>query len=257
MHLHFSGRWQEALEMYERSAAIGREMGDVKQWAGAAMLKAILHNQVGAFDEGLDLCRQVAEAGREVSDGQIIAWGLGGQGKSLMFPDEIDQAEAHFAGAVPVLQRVPDLLALLSTLNDQAIARMFQGDEDRALEILARAHRIIDKRSLVVHSVWGAHYTWADLCLRLEGREDRNAQGPSDPLNAAMDKIRKIAGKQRMFRPHYLRLVGRHARITRGDKQALAWWNGVLREAKALENRLEEGLTYLEMGQGLQEPGCL
>ncbi|MCF8061931.1 MAG: AAA family ATPase, partial [Deltaproteobacteria bacterium] len=256
MHLHFSGRRQEAVEMYDRSAAIGRELGDVKQWAGAVMLKAILHHQVGAFHESLDLCRQVTEAGREVSDGQIIGWGLAGQGKNLMFLSEIDQAEARISEAVPILRRVPDLFVLVSTMNDQAVARMLQGDDQQALEILTRARRLIHKQSLVGHCVWDVHYTWAELCLRLKGRKDRNAQGPSDPLNAAMDKIRKIAGKQRMFRPRYLRLAGRHARITRGDKQALARWNAALREAKDLENRLEEGLTYLEMGQGLQEPLC-
>ncbi len=247
MHLHFSGRRQEAVEMYDRSAAVGREMGDVKQWAVPVMLKSILHHQVGAFQESLDLCSRVTEAGREVSDGQIVGWGLAGQGKSLMFLNEMDQAEARITEALPILRRVPDLFVLVSTMNDQAVARMLQGDEEQALEILTRARRIIHKQSLVGHCVWDVHYTWADLCLRLNR---------SNHLNAAMDKIRKIAGKQRMFRPRYLRLAGRHARITRGDKQALARWNAALREARELENRLEEGLTYLEMGQGLSEPLC-
>jgi tetratricopeptide (TPR) repeat protein len=247
MHLHFSGRRQEALEMYERSAAVGREMGDVKQWAGAAMLEAILHHQVGAFHQSLDLCRQVTEAGREVSDGQIIGWGLAGQGKNLMFLNEIGQAEADLSEAVPILRRVPDLFVLVSTLNDQATARMLRGDDEKALEILTRARRIIDKQSLVGHCVWDVHYTWADLCLR----RNQPAQ-----LIQAMERIRKIARKQRMLQPRYLRLAGRHARLTRGEKQAVSRWNAALREAKALENRLEEGLTYLEMGQGLQEPLC-
>ena len=257
MHLHFSGRRQEAVEMYDRSAAIGRELGDVKQWAGTIMLKAILQHQVGAFHESLDLCREVTEAGREVSDGQIIGWGLAGQGKSLMMLNEIDRAEACAAEAVPILRKVPDLLVMVSTLNDQAFACMLKGDEEKALEILTRANRIIDKQSLVGHCVWDVHFTWADLCLRLSGRAEGNPRKRSVQPAPAMERIRRIAKKQRMFQPRYLRLAGRYAHLAGGDRRALRRWNAALREAEAVENRLEEGLTHLEMGRALADAASL
>ena len=133
---------------------------------------------------------------------------------------------------------------MVSAMNDQAFAAMLKGDLRRALEVLNKTRRLIKKQSLMGHCVWEVHYTYAELCLRLD-------------LKPPMETIRKISKSHRALPARYLRLKGSQADKGRKRKRALSWWQASIRESRALENRLEEGLTYLEMGKALSEDRCI
>lgn len=250
MHLHFMNEKQQAIEMYENSAQIGKNIGNIKLWASPSMLKSILYFEEGDFDKSTQICSEVTDLGKEVSDEQIIGWGLHLQGKNLMYLKYLDKAEECIRASIELLKTVPDYFVLSFVMSDLARCCIFKDQEDIAKKTVDQLLELIEKYSIKGHCVWYAHSTCVEVCLAMCNKMNNYQQSKYDKI--AKKLIKDLMRKRKVFQiniPKLYRLKGSLLWQHGKHKKAQKWWDASLNYCRYMENSFEEGLTCFEIGK--------
>ena len=77
-----AANWARRSSTSRKSAAVFREIGHIRGWGGATMMRAWAYEAQGDFERALSYADSVNAAGEEASDPQVRAWGLLRRGAS-------------------------------------------------------------------------------------------------------------------------------------------------------------------------------
>lgn len=252
------GRWDSALDGFHRSAAAFWQGGYIRGWASAEVLRSDVLGQRGDFAAQLDVSREVVRVGQEAADYQ--SWGFGLCYLSLAQDrmGAIDDAVASLRQATDLLKRVPDHMGRVSAGGYLARCYLRQGQTARAMEVLDESRRLVLRHGLRGFICVPA---WVSLAqVRLAIAENADVPQRESALRGARQACKVALEQGRLDCAHLVvayRLQGGCEWLAGKPGGASEWWRRSTDLARALGARYELGMTYLEMGKWLREPGPL
>jgi class 3 adenylate cyclase/tetratricopeptide (TPR) repeat protein len=136
---YWRGRWDEALELYEKARSARLRLGDVVDAArGTNNIGEVLSDQ-GRLDEAEELFRDTLRVWRAAKFSQGVALVLGNLGRVASRSGRFDEAEELFAQSIEGFARIGAETDLLEIEARIAECYVFQGRFQDALEHIAPA----------------------------------------------------------------------------------------------------------------------
>ena len=139
---YFAGRWDEAVDLYERSADAARRIGDV---VGAALTQANIAEircDQNRLDEASALLEEALAVWRAAGYGLGVGFATGVNGRVAMRSGDFPAARAHFAVAREQLNAVGAASLVLEIDAHVTQCELFAGN---AGEVLRRLGRIRER----------------------------------------------------------------------------------------------------------------
>ena len=158
---YFRGRWDEALELYERGRAARERTGDAVNAAYGTFNVAEILSDQGRLDEAEPLLRQALRVWRAAGHRDMVALALSQLGRVASRAGRFDEALGLFDQASVEFLEIGDREGSLETDARIAECRLFQGRPDEAIalaeEALALAHRMggVNVQAPMLHRIRG------------------------------------------------------------------------------------------------------
>ena len=178
-HEQYVGRWQKAVELFQRSAMACWNAGDLRGWGAASYSIVQVRVDQGDLSSAIEVALQLIRIGRDGADHHVEAWGVVCLGFSSFRAGELNEAVPALQSAAEMFRAIPDYpgLAWANSCLGQAYLR--QGRLSDALTVLEEGDRIIAQRSVRTKEVANCRIALAEIYLtvaeRNEGTERANA----------------------------------------------------------------------------------
>jgi class 3 adenylate cyclase/tetratricopeptide (TPR) repeat protein len=250
IHAHSMGRLEVALQKYETAATIFKDIGHIRGWGGATMLRAWAYEDLGDFTRALSYADSVSEIGDESSDPQVRAWGLLRRGVSKRHIGRADEAVGDLEVSVALSKQIPDYAGVVQGLAVLALCHLDRHDRPEARRLIDEANRIRVERQLrgmwVTYAVTGA----ADVGLAEFDGADGGLR--RDRLRAAGRACRDVQ-RQTPSASHRqsaaLRLMG-HLHWREGKRAAAERdWQRSIDAARGAGTRYQLALARADIGR--------
>lgn len=253
-HLKFQGKWEEAMEAFEKAAEQFNNIGHLKKWGNAKMMLVFVLNHQGKFAQSLVICQQIAQIGKESGDHQSRAHGLCGIALNQITLGPIEEAITNLKKAKKILKSIPDYYVLADSYTDLARCYIVKGDLQTAHSILKETERMIVQKSFKGFVVSLFYNTLAETYLGLFEKSIQVSE------KITMGKLKKYMGKTlrqaKNFKcglPKAYRLNGSFYWLKGNLKKAHKFWGKSIDISQEIGCRHEEGLLYFDMGNRLQD----
>ena len=217
---YWLGRYDEAAEHYQRSAAIFREDRDPNGEIRALTNLGIIYAQWGYHDKALNQYRQALDAFREMGDRSGEAMAMGWVGYELGLLGHYEEALDHLERAIAVFQRIGDRMREAEVLYDLGEVHRLRGRHDEAFDLIGR--------SLAIGRETGDRYRQTDALnglaevLRATGRLDEALAHHESALALARE------GGQRVEQARALDGIATILHATGDREQAHRYWRDAL-----------------------------
>lgn len=160
IHAYSRSELGEALGHFEKSAAVFREIGHIRGWGGATMMRAWAYEAQGDFERALSYADSVNAVGEEASDPQVRAWGLLRRGASKRHLGRAGEAIGDLEIAIALSKQIPDYAGVVESQALAGLCHLDRGDAATARRMIDEANRIRRERNLrgiwVTYTVKGA-----------------------------------------------------------------------------------------------------
>jgi tetratricopeptide (TPR) repeat protein len=248
------GRWDAAIEHFERAAGRYREGGDLRGWAGATQMVAWVLRLQGKFAASLQRSETIVAIGDDAGDHQAVAWAVAGIGWTHWHTGDLAAAEAALLKAIALYEGIPDHQGVAEATSDLGLCYLRQGRRQDAITALETSNRVIAERGLR-----GVHGTrprngLADLYLAVV--EQANGATRTHALRKARRACKAALKHTRIDRsglPGACRVRGTYEWLKGRSGAARRWWLRSLSIAKELGAPFEVGTTHLEIGRRLRD----
>lgn len=248
------GRWQSAIDSFERSAAAYRRVDDLHGWGTAVSVTPWLLGYQGRLRESLERSRELARVAEEAGAAQLRAWGLMGIGKSLRQLGDVEGATAPLTEAVESFRTIPDPLSVSDAMCEVGLLELRRGDVDRAIITLQDAVQLaVDSRLKGFITTQGYAGLAAALLLVAECTDGRDRERALAHAKDSVTKSLRIGKVVRPGKEAAYRARGSLAWLRGRPRSAMKWWRRSLALSQQLGSELERGLTELEIGTRLHD----
>lgn len=247
---YITGRWDAALERYERGAEAFWQKGYLRGWAAARVEAAELYAHRGDFATGLDICLEVVRVGQEAADQQSWGWGIQGVGVIQDWAGKFDAAVASLQQGVVLLKGVPDHQGTVCSSGNLARCYLRQGKVSEAMAVLGDSRQLVAKhglRSFLCVPTW-ASLAQTHLMLVEQAEEEARAAALRDAKRSCQMALAQGKLDCAALAAAY-RMQGTYEWLRGKPGVAQRWWQRSLELAERLGARYELGLTCLEIGK--------
>ncbi len=146
----FQGRWDEAVDLWQRSREATLKAGDAVEAANLSIWLAEVFLDRGRIAEAEPLFREVLRIKRAAGHAEKLAWTMLNLGRTAARAVRFDEAMGFLEEALSAFERIGARVQVLETEARMAECLLFQGRWQGALEILsAIRHREIADVSLL------------------------------------------------------------------------------------------------------------
>jgi len=136
------GDYDKALEYYERSQKIKRELGDKAGMAGSLHQIGGIHYLRGEYGKALEYTERAKEISEKLGRGSDISKSLQQIGIIHFSRGDYEKALEYFQQARKISEELADRTDISSILHDIGAVHQARGDHDRALEFFEQSLRI-------------------------------------------------------------------------------------------------------------------
>ncbi len=258
-------RWREALEAFDRAAALYEQLGD-RRWVETTLLnRANAVGYQGEFAAARALYALVEDRARQRGDLQAEAWALVGQANMALMLEGADAALAVIARLLDRIggrfERIADPGSEIDARGIQALALARRGDWRAVRTAVEETIRLIERTAMPIyhartgyeHATAAALQAWEALAAAAPGHVPFFRALVGRGLRAQADFARLFP----MGEPQLWLWRGTWAWLGGQAGVARQHWERALESARRLGMRYEEGLAHLEIGRHLApgDPG--
>jgi tetratricopeptide (TPR) repeat protein len=249
IHAHSRGELRTALEEYERTATIFREIGHIRGWGGATMVRAWAYEDLGDFARALTYAESVRLVGDESADPQVRAWGLLRRGVSRRHMGRVDHAAADLELSIGLSRKIPDYAGVVQGLAVLALCHLDRGDLPRARRVIDEANQIRRERNL--RGIWVAYAITAaaEVSMAELDASHAGARALRQRAARACRDASRLGKTARHWLPATLRLQGNLKWRERRPAAAEKYWLRSAAVAEAVGTRYQLGLAFAEIGR--------
>jgi tetratricopeptide (TPR) repeat protein len=207
-HAHSLGRLHAALDAYEKSATIFHDIGHIRGWGGATMMRAWACEDRGDFEQALSFADAVSAVGAESSDPQVRSWGLQRRAVGRRHIAHLEEAIADLETAVTLSKQIPDYAGVVQGLALLGLCHLDRGDRVQARRLVEEANQIRRERKL--RGIWVGHAVMADADVSIAELDNPGPDRRALRKRAARAcrEARKFGKVARHWLPAALRLQG-------------------------------------------------
>jgi class 3 adenylate cyclase/tetratricopeptide (TPR) repeat protein len=252
IHAHAMGRLGAALEHFERSATIFKEIGHIRGWGGATMLRAWVYEDLGDFTHALAYAESVNVIGLESSDPQVRAWGLLRRGVSTRHIGRVEEAISDLETSVALSKEIPDYAGVVQGLALLALCHLDRGEMPAARRLIADANRIRVEKKL--RGLWVGYAVTGAASVALAELDAADVADRRDWVKTARRACRDVHRHfhaQSHRQPVALRLIGDLRWREGKTSEAESCWRRSIDAAGAANARYELALAHAEIGRHL------
>ena len=255
-------RWEKARERYERALAMCEAVGDQSNRGLALISLALACYLQGQFERSAELSVELYASALHRDHAQHKAWGLLGQGMSLLRLGKLDQAVHRLEQALPLVVTISDSLTQMTVHGVLATAYLHQGRLQEAGQAASSAARIL--KTLPTASVYSAFEAYMGVAeVRLaqwEGqlnsasslRPDEAARRLQMEARWACQAFQQYARAHPFSRPRAWLYQGLTHWLAGERAQAQRGWRKSLALARQMAMPYEEGRAQYEIGRHAQ-----
>jgi tetratricopeptide (TPR) repeat protein len=257
IHAHSMGALDSASDYYQRSATTFGQIGHIRGWGGATMMRAWTCEDLGDFERAAAHAEAVNAAGAESSDPQVRAWGLQRRGASARQDGRITQAIDDLQLAIELCREIPDYAGVVQGLALLGLCHLDGGDHGLARTSVDQANALRRERQL--RGIWVTHAMEAAAAVSL-AELDAAATGRRLQLKRARSACGEAMNYGKAaphFRPTALRLVGTLRWQEGRPAAAEQHWVESANAATAIGSEYQKGLAKAALGQFLGMRGAL
>ena len=257
IHTHSMGALDSAAASYERSAMTFGQIGHIRGWGGATMMRAWTCEDLGDFERAAAHAEAVNAAGAESSDPQVRAWGLQRRGAIARQVGRTTQAIDDLQSAIELCREIPDYAGVIQGLALLGLCHLDGGDHGLARTCVDQANELRHERQL--RGIWVTHALEAAAAVSLA---ELDAAATDSRLrlkraSGACGEAMRHGKAAPHFRPTALRLVGT-LRWQEGRRAAAEQcWVESANAASAIGSEYQIGLAKAALGQFLRTSGPL
>ena len=208
---YYTGRWDPALDSFERGATAFRSIGHFHLWGGPRAWYAFTLQAMGQA-RALEVSEEIVRAARETRDRELEAWGLLSGGLTLRQDGQYDVALRQFGVAARLFEAIPDQNDLALANAESALCHAHKGEFARALELADMAKASCDARApkgiwaVLPYSAIAEAYVIAAEGMQGDGRRGEKVLREAQRLARNAWKHGKVVSSQ--WTPESLRLLG-------------------------------------------------
>jgi class 3 adenylate cyclase/tetratricopeptide (TPR) repeat protein len=249
------GEWNEASNSLNRAAEAYRGAGALREWGAVQdLIGSGLSTNRGEFNATLERSRELVRVGQDGGDSQTLAYGLMMRATAERCLGRFDASESSSRAVMEICRSIPDYSALAHAGGNLGLCHLRRGDLTAAIAVLEETTRLIDDRGVKGYAITLARNALGEAYLV----EAEQARGPAraGALKKAKRACRAAWKQGRCFRgglPSAMRSQGTWAWLKGKHDSARRWWERSGTVAKELGARYETAMTWLEMGQRLDE----
>jgi tetratricopeptide (TPR) repeat protein len=136
------GRYDEAMEMYQKSMKIEKELGDKSGIAGTLHQMGNLHFMQDRYDEAMEMYQKSMKIEKELGDKSGIASTLHNIGVIHQNQGRYDEAMEMYQKSMKIEEEIGNKRAIASTLHQIGNLHFMQGRYDEAMEMYQKSMKI-------------------------------------------------------------------------------------------------------------------
>jgi tetratricopeptide (TPR) repeat protein len=136
------GRYDEAVTMYKESLKISEELGDRRKIAYTIGQMGRIHQEQGRYDEAIELFQQVKQLSEELRDKSSIAIALHNMGMIHQDQGRYDEAVTMYQESLKIKEELGNRSGIASTLHQLGIIHHDQGRYDEAVTMYQESLKI-------------------------------------------------------------------------------------------------------------------
>ena len=249
LHHAHTGRWDDAMQCFDRANALAVRSGDLNTWYTSCLHRMQVLQERGefadVFDIGVSLVRKGRETGHDATSylGLTVLgcamWRLGSGGRAML-PLGMGLQRASAAG---------DRLSETFVEGELALCLVGKGDLDAAATHVESALSRIHRYSIRSNPAGTVLLASAELAVaRLAaGKSPQSVAGARNACAQALSATRRF----HFGLPRALRLMGTFHWLNGKTGQADRWWTESLAMSQQLKTSFEAALTKMEIGRCL------
>jgi class 3 adenylate cyclase/tetratricopeptide (TPR) repeat protein len=251
MHNHYQGRWSEALEGYEISAASFKNAGHIRGWGAATSCRAWILNSRGDLSKNLILANELRQLGRDAGDSQVLGWGLAHLGKITPITGGSQlEAIGYIEEALRILETIPDVHTIAAIRVDLGDIYLRSGQLEKSIQVLQDACHLIDQKHLRSFFIAPSQALLAQSYLA--ATEVVKPKEQNQLLNFAWRACRRSFKQMRYcpaIAPLVYRVRGGYEWLRGNPTNAQLFWQRSLASADNLGAKYESAKTYFDKGK--------
>lgn len=258
LHDYFDGRWDAAIDHFERSARFYQKGGEIRGWASASQMVAWALRLQGKFAASLERSQSIAGIAEDAGDTLGVAFALGGAGWTYWHLGQLTEAEGYLRKASELYASLPNDQAQAEATADLALCHLRQGRLAEAVERAEESTRILDAGGLRGFNVTRPRLARAEVALAAASA----AGGGTRALELARARracraARRQARVDHAGLPAALRMWGTYLWLRGRPRRARAWWLRAVAAAEASAMPFEAGRAWMEIGTRLADPSAM
>ncbi|MCP4538309.1 MAG: AAA family ATPase [Chloroflexi bacterium] len=254
-HKQYLGKPNAAVEYFQHSSRINRELGDLHSWGIATTQLVYFLANHGNLTQALIHSQDVVRLGQEGDDLQVVCWGLRAQGMVLRCLGQLDEAIKVLKESIELAETIPDYSSRISAGGQLGGCHLCQGELEQALSTLQASQQVyVEYSSTGTTGIGVVNYCIGLARVYLAAAEQSGTIERSDWLKKAQRACQITLKQCKVFRstlPEAMRLQGTYEWLRGYPAAAQKWWQRSLVLAEKQERHYELGITYAEMGQRL------
>ena len=144
-------RWAEAEEAVVRAQPLAEKAGDIRLMQECNQVRGVVTFFSGRFEEALELFRRTREMTRRSGDAQVTRWALLSEADTLVRLGRPDEALERYDEALPYLAEDTMETEFIWALGMMSLARLRTNDKQHAFELADQALTRISKSQPVAY----------------------------------------------------------------------------------------------------------
>lgn len=243
------GRWEQAEQCLTESMQISEQIGDYRQWGEAAALYMNMLHLTARYQEGIDLCHQLAQRSARTGDVQQQMWSSNYQAQSVLRLHRVEEAHALLREAEELIEHHVSLItSRIINHGLLGLVNLRRGNNYDALAYASLASReIAESRSPNVFSLFEGYASTAEVHITLWATgADLNVNLKSDAERACKNMF-LFARRFPIGQPRALLLQGIVEALNGSQSKAHEHWQKSLDLARHYRMPYDEGLALYQL----------
>jgi tetratricopeptide (TPR) repeat protein len=136
------GGYQKAIDYFQQSLEIAREIGDRHGMSLSLMGLGVAHNSLGGYQKAIDYFQQSLEIKREIGDRHGMSLSLNNLGNVYYYLGEYQKAIDYFQQSLVIAEKIGYRDSITNSLNNLGSAYRSLGDYQKAIDYFQQSLEI-------------------------------------------------------------------------------------------------------------------
>lgn len=168
------GDFDQALEYYERSLAIGEEIADQEVIARALTCKANIHNLKGEFGKAIENHEKSIKVSERIGNLVGVAGACMSAGAPHVAKGEYDRALELYEKGLAIYEKMGNRVGIAGFLNNIGNIHSLRGENRKALEYFERSLELSERAGARYYAA--IHLMFIGMVHREEGEYDKSLE---------------------------------------------------------------------------------